>query len=172
MMVTDDMRARILSYIRQEASKTPEEIAELVAASQNQFLAKIAGVSDDVAATKPSADEWSLRELIRHVILAEASFTRMVEALARGDASVEDALPAAGSMLDDDGRSFAEYVAQLRGTNTYMLDTIRGLRASSDLTTTGLHPMLGPLNCVEWAVAQRVHDVDHVQHAGKLVVAG
>jgi hypothetical protein len=171
-MVTDDMRSRILSYIRQEASKTPEEIARLVAASQDQFTAKIAGVGDDVAALRPSADEWSLRELIRHVILAEASFARMVAALARGDAALEAALPAAGGMLDDDGRPFAAYVAQLRNTNTYMLDTIRSLGASPDITTTALHPLLGPLNCVEWAVAQRIHDLDHVQHAGKLLVAG
>jgi hypothetical protein len=36
---------------------------------------------------------------------------------------------------------------------------------------TRAHPWFGELNCREWAVFQRVHDEDHIRHAGKMVEA-
>ena len=170
-MVSVDIRDRILVYVREQAAKPREELVALVAANQQQFLALIADAGDDVAAIQPAPDEWSLRELTRHVILAQDSVAGIIASLGRGEGSAGDALGEAGAMLDDDGRGFASYVARVRETNARVLDAIRGLPASPDLAVTAGHPWLGPLNCVEWAANQIVHDADHVQHARKIIAA-
>ena len=170
-MVNVDIRERILGYVREQAAKPREELVALVAANQQQFLALIVDVGDDSAERQPGAGEWSLRELTRHVILAQDSVAGVIESLGRGDTGVRDALGDAGSMLDDDGRAFAAYVARVHETNARVLDAIRGLPETPDLSATALHPWLGPLNCLEWAANQIVHDADHVQHARKIMAS-
>ena len=147
------------------------ELADLVAANQRQFLAVITGVADDLATTRPAPEEWSLRELTRHVILAQDSVARIIDALGRGDDLESPVLGDAGSMLDDDGRTVVAYVEQVGETNARILDAIRGLPDAPDLAVTAHHPWLGPLNCLEWAANQVVHDADHVQHARKIIAA-
>jgi hypothetical protein len=168
-MVTDDIRERILLYVRERASKPRAELVELVAANQRQYVALIADLSDAVAAATRVGDEWSLRELTRHVILAQDSVAGIIASLGRGEPHEEDALGEAGSMLDDDGRAFAGYVTELRATNVRVLEAIRGLPESPDLEVMARHPWLGPLNCLEWAANQIVHDADHIQHAQKIL---
>ena len=168
-MVSIDIRDRILVYVREQAAKPREELIALVAANQQQFMALISDVGDDVTAMQPAVGEWSLRELTRQVILAQDSVAAIIESLGRGEAPEDDALGTAGSMLDDDGRAFAEHVARVRETNARVLAAIRALPASPDLSLTALHPWLGPLNCLEWAANQIVHDADHVQHARKII---
>jgi hypothetical protein len=170
-VVTDDIRERILAYIREQAAKPRAELAELVGANQQQYVAVIAGLSDDEARKSPGAGEWSLRELTRHVILAQESVARIIESLGRAEKIPGDALGEAESMLDDDGRAFGAYVTQLGAANARMIDAIKSLPASPDLTAMARHPWLGPLNCFEWAANQRVHDADHVQHARKILAA-
>ncbi len=170
-MDTDDIRERILAYIRGQASRPREELVELVADRQREYVAAIAEVSDNVASKSPGAGEWSLRELTRHVILAQDSVAGIIESLGRGEALPGDTLGEPGSMLNDDGRAFVEYLAELRATNARMLDVIRSLPASPDLTATARHPWLGSLTCLEWAANERVHDADHVQHARKIRAA-
>ena len=41
----------------------------------------------------------------------------------------------------------------------------------SRLDGTVNHPFFGPLNCLEWAGFQRVHDLDHIQHARRIIAA-
>jgi hypothetical protein len=74
-------------------------------------------------------------------------------------------------MGDDDGRPFAAMIEELRALDAEMLQTIRDLPAAPDTSVTPTHPFFGPLNCLEWAAFQRVHDEDHVQHAGKILAA-
>jgi hypothetical protein len=76
-------------------------------------------------------------------------------------------------LLEDDGRPFAEYVAELRDVNARMLAAIDGLPTDDSINTTmtAAHPFFGELNCLEWTVFQRVHDEDHVQHAQKILAS-
>jgi hypothetical protein len=76
-----------------------------------------------------------------------------------------------GTMVEDDGRPFAALLDDLRALDDEMLAAIRDLPAPPDTSITPAHPFFGPLNCLEWAAFQRVHDEDHVQHAGKIIAA-
>ena len=168
-MVSEDVAARVTSYIQHQGTKSSDALVDLVSGSQARFLETVGGLSDDVASRSPAEGEWSVRELMLHVLAAETGVTRLVEGLARGEAPAREARP--GGTAPDDGRPFVELVDQLRGVNASMLAAIRGLPAEPDLSTKSPHPFFGPLNCREWAAFQRVHDEDHIQHAAKILAA-
>ena len=169
-MVTDDIRARVTAYIQHQGTKTPAAIADLVRTSQQRYADLVGGISDEVAVKKPAADEWSIRELTRHVLTTERFVTGLIWHIARG----QEPPPRPGGLgmtVDDDARPFSGWVGELRAANEKMLETILGLAESAETSITPAHPFFGPLNCREWAAFQRVHDEDHVQHAGKILAA-
>ena len=165
----EEVRDRVTSYIQHQGTKSHEAIIELVRTSQQRFLDVIGGISDDIAAKKPAPDEWSLRELVRHVLDAEESVSLLVHNLSRGMGPPEGRR--AGRMVEDTGQPMAEYVEQLRALNERMLYAIQGMPQDPNIEEKAPHPFFGPLNCKEWAAFQRVHDEDHVQHAQKILAA-
>jgi hypothetical protein len=171
-MLPTEVRDRVVSYMQHQAGKSHDAILELVATSQQRYIDVVGALSDDAAAKKPSDDEWSVRELIRHVISAERGVASLVRDLSRGvKPTPSDDTRGAGNAMPDDGRPFAGFVDELRKTNETMLQAIRDLPASPNVTERAKHPFFGDLNCLEWAVFQRVHDEDHVQHAQKILAA-
>jgi len=88
--------------------------------------------------------------------------------LARGEKAKRDAQP---GTLSDDAGTYAALIERLHVANAKMLAAIRGLPADADTETKSPHPFFGELNCYEWAVFQRVHDSDHIQHAQKIIAA-
>lgn len=171
-MLPTEVRDRVVSYMQHQAGKPHADILALVEKSQQRYIDVVAALSDDAAAKKPAADEWSVRELICHVISAERGVASLVHHLARGtQPAPSDDTRGAGNAMPDDGRPFGGFVDELRKTNETMLQAIRDLPAAPNLTERAKHPFFGDLNCVEWAVFQRVHDEDHVQHAQKILAS-
>ena len=166
-MVTDDVRERVLSYIRHQAGKSREAIISLVSGSQAQLLDVVSGVDEATAERAPAEGEWSIRELLRHVISAEDGVSKIVHGLAVGQAPAGER--SVGSQVADD--TATALVERLRASNQRLLDAIAALPAEPNTTAVDKHPFFGDLNCLEWAVFQRVHDVDHAQHAQKILAA-
>ncbi len=166
-MVTDDVRERVLSYIRHQAGKSREAIIALVSGSQAQLLDAVSGVDEATASRAPAEGEWSVRELLRHVISAEDGVSRIVQGLAAGQPPAGER--SVGSQVEDD--TAAALVERLRASNQRMLDAIASMPAKPDMSAVDKHPFFGDLNCLEWAVFQRVHDADHTQHAQKILAA-
>ena len=166
-MVSDDVRERVLSYIRHQGGKSREAIIALVSVSQADLLGVVSNVDERTAARQPAPDEWSLRELFRHVVSAENGVASIVEGLARGVRPPGDRK--AGSMVEDS--SAALLVGRLRLANERLLAVIAALPAEPDTAAVSAHPFFGDLNCLEWAAFQRVHDADHAQHARKILAA-
>jgi hypothetical protein len=169
MVLSDDVRARVTSYIQHQGTKSADGLAALVGTSQQRFIELAAAVPEDISAKQPAEGEWSMRELIRHVIGAEALVAALVHDLARGVEKSRDG--GLGMTIADDRRPYAGFVEQLRATNAAMLEAINGLPENPNLELKSRHPFFGPLNCREWAAFQRVHDEDHVQHGTKIVAA-
>jgi hypothetical protein len=168
----EDIVKRVVGYIQHQAKKDRDAILTLVRTSQDKLIDVYATVDEDVATRKPAPDEWSLRELIRHVISAEDGVAHVAKHIALGeDPPPSASARGAGMQLDDDGRPFAAYVDQLRESNARMLGVIRDMPSAPNLEMKRPHPFFGDLNCLEWAVFQRVHDEDHIQHANKIIAA-
>lgn len=168
-MVNDDVRERVLSYIRHNAGKSPAGVAALVGANQQQLLELVQGLSDEQAARRPAEGEWCVRELVRHVIASQSRVAELVSGLPQGRRP--EGSGGIGMMNEDDGRPYAELVAELQVANAKMLAAVGSLSETADLSAVARHPFFGDLNCREWAVFQRVHDADHIQQVRKILDA-
>ncbi|MBF6600244.1 MAG: DinB family protein [Dehalococcoidia bacterium] len=168
-MVSEDVAARVLSYIRHQAAKPPEALAALVADSQRRLLDAFAACDGDAALRAPAPGEWSMRELARHVVSAEHGVGLTIERLSRGESAA--AMARAGMSSNDGQASYGSLLERLRETNARLTTIIAALPAEANVTLTAAHPFFGELNCREWAAFQRVHDEDHIQHAAKIVAA-
>ncbi len=166
-MVNDDVRERVLSYIRHNAAQSPADVAILVGQNQQQLLALVQGLTDEQVGRHPAEGEWCVRELVRHVIASESRVAELVSGLAQG--RLPEGRGGIGMMNEDDGRRYAELVGDLQSTNAKMLAAVGSLSETADLSTVARHPFFGDLNCREWAVFQRVHDGDHIQHVRKIL---
>src|SRR5574338_1678853 len=120
-MVSEDVVARVVSYMRHQAAKPAETVARIVADSQGRLLEIFASTGEDTAARSPGAGEWSLHERLRHVVSAEGGVARLVPMLARGEKPQRDGR--AGSMTGD--APYATLVEQLRAANEELLAGIR-----------------------------------------------
>jgi hypothetical protein len=172
-MLPQEVRDRVRSYIQHQGAKSREEIGELVAAGQATLLEVFSGIDDARANMHPPGEgEWSLRDLMLHVITAESAtaalLTRLSAGAVPGEAAPDRVL---GMSREDTGATFSALVDGLREVNKRMLDAIAAIPEKAELSVTPNHPFFGPLNVREWAAFQRVHDGDHIQHAQKILAA-
>lgn len=168
-MVTEDVAQRVTKYIQHQGTKSSPALADLVAESHARLLAILRPVTEEQSRTAPAADQWDLRELIRHVIAAQDSVAKLVHHLSRGEQVRRDGPGGIGMQYDDDARPFSAWVAQLEQSNAGMIEAIRGIPAQPDTETKAPHPFFGPLTGPEWAAFQRVHDADHIQHSERIL---
>jgi len=170
-MVSEDVRARVTSYIKHQAGKGPQPVAVIVADSQHRLLGVLSSVDEPLTARQPAPDEWCLRELLRHVIDAQHGVSTLVERLSSGTEVKFDERRSVGMKKEDTGQPYAEMLGELRASNQRLQDTMAALPAQPDTTLTAPHPFFGELNCIEWAAFQKIHDEDHIQHANKIIAA-
>jgi hypothetical protein len=173
-MVSEDIQAareEYLAIMHDHGTKSPDAIIESVRETQDQLLAIFSSVSEERATRKPAPDEWSLFELAQHAVFTEQLIAKLVHHMARSSTpSAEDFEGAGiGMMPKDDGRGYLQVLDDLRQANSKLLDCVRDLPRAPDLEMQLPHPFFGPLNCTEWAGFQRVHDLDHIQHARKIL---
>lgn len=175
-MLPQEVVARVTSYIRHQGAKPPGELADLVRAGQQKLLDAIGRVDEDCASRKPAPEEWSLRELMLHVVSAERGLAHMIGQISAGTldatgSTQERSQRLVGMSQQDDGATFAELLAELRDVNERTLAAVRAIPEDADRSAKPHHPFFGPLDVFEWAAFQRVHDEDHAQHARKILEA-
>jgi len=158
-MVTEDTRQRLVSYLEHQAKKDAPALIDLIEGSRTRLIAILDGVSEEQAAFKPAPDQWSIADVVRHVIAAEEGVARIAESLAQG--VVPDGKRLLGSQIPDEGQSLSALVRRLRAARAHLLETVRAWPASPDVEAKFEHPFFGPLDCKAWLTFQRVHDLDH-----------
>jgi len=159
-MVTEDARQRLISYLGHQASKDVPVLVELIEEQRARLLALLDGVNEEQAASRPAPDQWSIADVLRHVIAAEEGVALIVESLARG--VIPEGRRAMGSHIPDEGQPLAALIERLHASRADLLARVRGWPASPDLAATFEHPFFGPLNCKGWVAFQRLHDADHI----------
>lgn len=60
---------------------TPARILAILAATPDEIRALVTDVDDAVLAAKPSASEWSVKEIIGHIVVTDGLFVRRVDAI-------------------------------------------------------------------------------------------
>jgi len=169
-----DVIERVGGYIRHNATKDAEAIRALVQQGHEQLTGLLDGMTEQQAAFKPGPEDWSVLELLRHVISAKRGVARTCSLLARGE-------PVAGLGREGDeqdgmmGRrtysSLAEGREALEEAHQQLVAFMAGEMARAQLELTLNHFLFGDLNSVEWAVFQRVHDGDHSNQIGQITSA-
>ncbi len=175
-MVSKDIeqrREQYLQLMREHGTMPREQIIESVRETQGKLLDIFSSASETQAARKPADDEWSLHELALHAVFTERLIAKLIQHTARSSTPPAEDLEGAGigMMPNDDSRTYEEVINDLRRVNEDLLEAVRGLPEEPDREMKLAHPFFGPLNCLEWAGFQRVHDTDHIQHAEKILAA-
>lgn len=176
-LISEDIQAnreRYLGIMHDHGTKSPDDIINSVQQTQADLLALFRSVPDDVAQKKPAADEWSMRELAIHGVFTERLIAKIIHHASRGEIPSAEDLEGAGigmMPLTEDTRAYTDLLDALERTNRDLLEAVRALPESPNQEMKLPHPFFGPLTCLEWAGFQRVHDLDHIQHARKILAA-
>ena len=173
-MVSEDIQTRrdhYLAIMHDHGTKPRASIIESLRETQEELLAIFGSATEAQAQHKPAADEWSLHELALHAVFTERLIAKLVHHVARSSIPPAEDLEGAGigMMPPADSRSYRQVVDDLRRANGDLLTAVRDLPEEPDTEMKVPHPFFGPLTCLEWAGFQRVHDLDHIQHARKIL---
>ncbi|MEX1253723.1 MAG: DinB family protein [Dehalococcoidia bacterium] len=167
-MTTDQaaMVDRIGSYIRHNATKSPEALHDLVLKGHEQVLGLIEGLSPEQVTFKPGADDWSVLETLRHIVAAKRGVARVCVRLAAGETpggvGGEGQAQQQDGVMGDEYATLVEARAAMDAAHNDMLAFVDGLASSQpNVEKRFNHFVFGDLNCREWAAFQRVHDGDH-----------
>ena len=159
----EDARQQVVGYLKHQASKSTAELLALVDRAAGWIEQSLAGVSESQARFRPSPDEWSVADVLRHVDASMRSTGRIIEALATGREAKPDMQ--ATVLSDDAGKTLAELRS---GVATSFAEVRAAVAAIPDGPATALHPFFGDLNCKEWAAFVYVHSRDHADQIEKV----
>lgn len=158
---SEEVRQRVRSYLITQAEKYDWlELWPRVVGVRAELLTALAGVSDEQAAWKPSAETWSIREITQHVLSSSRWVLSVVEQLARGE-SAGGGGSVGGSEVEA-STSLGELRPQLAEHSADFAAVVRRLPARPSYAHTRPHPAFGELNCRAWFLFARVHDLDHL----------
>jgi hypothetical protein len=169
---SSSIRDPLLAFIRSQAALERQALIEAIRAPQTRILEAAASVDDTDARHKSEPAEWSLRDLLRHVIAAEERVIEQVSALGDGRVpSPYNVLPGEEMQIDDSADTMVGLLDRIRATNAALLDSVNALPAVVDETHKSVHDFFGPMHALEWSGFQVFHDTNHATYAERLVGA-
>jgi hypothetical protein len=168
------MRERLLARGEQVdwASLWPE-----VLRARLRLLDAIAGVTEEQAAWKPSPEDWSIAETIRHLLPSSRGTLTIIRALLEGRDPAEDTpYDSPGEVTaHEDAPAFAGSFEELRAAfreHSIELAALPGdVPREPDLERTFPHLYFGPLPARAWFAFQPVHDGAHLRQVNEIVSA-
>jgi len=167
MTQDSDVQQQVLSYLRHQADKDPADLAALMERTAADCARCLDGISEEQAAFRPALSgaegydqEWSIKEVLGHMLASGSGVNREIGNLAEDRASAGES--ASGGVVSGADRPIGE----LRQALARLWRETARLAASlpeAGLERTFEHPMFGPLNPSEWIAFQRLHAMDHIQ---------
>jgi hypothetical protein len=174
--IPDERRAAVIAFVREGAAGPAGTMASIVQEGHDVLLAALEGVSETQAAFKPAAADWSILELMAHVVTTKQIVATLCRNLSEGHLP-----PGFGPQFEEqaaqDGvtmarfATLAESLVAAEAAHADLLATIRGLSDATDGEVRFRHFLFGALNCREWAVFQRIHDGDHTPQIASIKAA-
>lgn len=159
MTLPQDVREQALSYTRHQASKSLAELAALMERTGADCARALEGVSE-AQASFTHGEEWSMRQIVEHMVGSTAGVNREIANLASGKAAPP--IQQLGQTARRE-RPIDELRRQLAELWSETARLVASLPEDGDLEATWAHPWFGELNFKEWIAFQRMHATDHVQ---------
>ena len=158
------MQQQALAYIQHQAAKSASDLAALMERTGAECARCLEGVSD-AQASFGYGEEWSMKEVVGHMLLAGKAVNREVANLVEGGRVSQAGRTGVTAGGDRPVEELREALAEL-WVETGRL--VSRLPSSGSLERTWDHPWFGPLNFKEWIVFQRLHAMDHIQQMERL----
>ncbi len=164
MTQNTDSREQALSYIRHQATKGLAGLAALMERTGADCARCLEDVGEEQA-TFHYDQEWSIKEVLGHMIESGKGVNREIGNLVEDRPSVREARMGVVSGAD---RQIAELRQTLADLWSETGRLVGSLPEDGNLERTWDHPMFGSLNFREWIGFQRLHAMDHVQQMEKV----
>ena len=188
-MTERDEQYRLRDYLRDKGDRLPlAEVRSRVAASFEAMEALLAPVSKDRAAERPWPGEWSIQEVVDHLLLTHAPSVGELRDLLADRRPAGPPIPAGLQSDDPFATPWRDLQAALAATHAEILRALDGAR---DAPTAARAPVIAVINVREadgrqvplhwteeiawkaYAVfAFRLHTLDHITQVKKLLAAG
>ena len=165
MTTGSDKGESVRSYLISQGERYT--FAEIWVRFAKARLALIDSVADDdqeQADFRPDADEWSISEVLSHLVASSATVSEIVDALSRGVAPTPGRIdpPREEASLGIDGLRERLTLDSLRWSAL-----VERLPPAPSTTLTAPHPTFGELHGRAWLLFQRIHDIDHAGQVEK-----
>ena len=165
MTTGSDEVERVLSYLTSQGERyTFAEIWVRFAKARLELIDSVSEVDQGQADFRPDAGEWSISEVLNHVVTSSGTVSEIVDALSRG------VTPTPGR-IDPPREETSLDINELRERLT--LDSLRWsalverLPPAPSTVLTAPHPFFGELHARAWLLFQRIHDIDHAGQVEK-----
>lgn len=147
-----------------------EALRERVERQRAELFAQTVGVSQEQADFRPAPEQWSIGEVIHHVVLVEEWVAQVLTSLARREGLAEpERPPDVGEHLQPTpGCPFEEVCRRLVEARRPTFQAVDALPAEPDPGLTWPHPLFGPLNAKEWLLALALHDRAHIRQIQRI----
>jgi hypothetical protein len=136
---------------------------DTLAGFPNQLKQQISGLSDAALRYRPAPDEWSIVEIIGHIIdIATLWPGRTRQMLATDNPTLAAVDPMWVRQRDYQNKQPSFLLITLAEQRAEYVEFLRGLRPAQ-LARTGLHPTRGQITVAEGIAALADHDRTHTE---------
>jgi len=185
----EQARARAREYFATSGTQAPPaQIHERVAAAFSALDAALTGVSAAEASRQPLAGEWSVQEVVDHLLETHRPGIDELRCLLAGQRPSGEPIPAALQSKAPRLRPWPWLLAELRHVHSTILDLLATASADTPLDVRapivmvvnvgGPDGEVVPLHWVEdldwkaYAIVWRLHAIDHLKQIKKVLAAG
>ena len=162
---------QLRSYLAAQSAKlSAAAIRDRVQEAADEFLAAVRGVAEATARKAPAEGEWSVAEVMDHVILTLEEVTAIMRTLAGGSRPAR-AMTIAAQPVRAAGLPFAELLDRLRLRQAAVSEFLDAERDEPHTDLRVSDNDFGEINWKGYALILRLHYKDHAQQVTKTVAA-
>jgi hypothetical protein len=145
---------------------------DTLAAFPQQLLGRLRGLSDEQLRFRPTANDWSIVEIVGHLVDIDVLMrTRVGKIIAAENATLEafdnDEAMRRGNYQHKQALALAHAFAEHRAA---FVEELRYLRPAA-LARTGAHPTRGPISIADIIATLVRHDPGHAQQISDVLAA-
>lgn len=156
--------ARVRSYLQLQGERYAfAEIWTRFIKARVLVLDTTEGLTQEQADFRFHPDEWSVSDVLHHLVTSSGRVSRLVESLSRGESADAGAID---PPREDTPLTIDELRTRLRDDSIAWTALVQRLPPAPPTAPTAPHPNFGELHARAWFLFQRVHDIDH---AGQIV---
>ena len=165
MTTQADEFERIHSYLQAQGQRyTFSELWSRLIRARVTVMDVVEGVTQEQAEFRPDPDEWSIAEVLHHLLTSSEKVATTVEALSRGEAINPGRID---PPREETTQTIGELTEKLRADSIAWTALTQRLPDTPPTEPTAPHSMFGELHARAWYLFQRVHDLDHAGQIAK-----